>query len=587
MSLNNKAKISGVLSSLAHDVERTRQYLRTEQLPYELPELGFDLKLALSSLHSGHGDPGLRVKPAAHAHHLLPISRVEGKLIACQSGCYVSNQIKLKVVEQNEQLLDVTAVIFLGDDIDEPPIKQAKVEINIDHSLARNMNNLVDLSEFKVLNPIAYTDDDGEVRFQIQVPISGKGNLDFPIDIHCEVMNKSFILTALTGNVEQEPSLVTLYSQVWDEQLLSMIFTVLDSESKPITNRVLSITIDHDLASNLNGNNFSELLSIGQTELITNESGQVELRIANAKINKGELQLPVTFKFSKNELRKTTLVATGENTLPALLLVADMAGVEERYEGGWSEDDSLNQDQGGLNHKFVMTLDKASPDDYQVNVKIEHQDTDANDFLLLQASYVDSLGQTQWVDIVNGDATITIPASVTVVNIDAQTQEDADMEGHERFKIVIEAVSGVTGLVSAQGIILEDDSLVDLPILSSLKVISEPSTWKEGGYATFELIIDKPTGDVTCAKLFIRHLNTEQNDFTSEITVFNGVGTWLRTLGSVGTQYFSISAGESRMTFNVPFRDDGIVENNEQFELVVQGVEGVRGSLTTGCQILA
>jgi len=587
MSLNNKAKISGVLSSLAHDVERTRQYLRTEQLPYELPELGFDLKLALSPLHSGNCDPGLRVKPVAHAHNLLPISRVEGKLIACQSGCYVSNQIKLKALEQHEQRLDVTVVIFPGGDVDEPPVKQAKVEVNIDHNLANQMNELADLSEFKVLNPIAYSDDNGEVTFQIQVPISAKGELEFPVDISCEGINKSFILTAFTGDIEQEPGQVTLYSQVWDAQLLSIMFTVLDSESKPITNKTLSVMIDHDLASSLNGNNFSELFSIGQTELTTNESGQVEFSIADAKINKGELQLPIIFKFSKNELRKTILVATGESALPALLLVADMAGVEERYEGGWSDDDSLNQGQGGLNHKFVMTLDKASPDDYQVNVKIEHQDTDANDFLQLQANYVDSLGQTQWVDIANGDSTITIPASVTVVNIDAQTQEDADVEGHERFKVVIEAVSGVTGLVSVLGIILEDDSLVDLPILSSLQVISAPSTWKEGGYATFELIIDKPTEDVTCAKLFIRHLDTEQNDFTSEITVFNGVGTWLRTLGSAGTQYFSIPAGESRMTFNVPFRDDGVVENNESFEVVIQGVEGVTGSLNTECHILA
>jgi len=37
----------------------------------------------------------------------------------------------------------------------------------------------------------------------------------------------------------------------------------------------------------------------------------------------------------------------------------------------------------------------------------------------------------------------------------------------------------------------------------------------------------------------------------------------------------------------VPFRDDGVVENNESFEVVIQGVEGVTGSLNTECHILA
>ncbi len=207
--------------------------------------------------------------------------------------------------------------------------------------------------------------------------------------------------------------------------------------------------------------------------------------------------------------------------------------------------DDVNANEGST-ITFTSTLNVAPTSNTNFSFSLNNGTTDNSDYGLVNFDN----GVTN-----NNDGTITVPSGVSNFSVAVVTVDDTLVEASETFTLNIGGVSGT-------GTILDNDSVSTSPTIVSVSNANA----NEGGNVVATVTLSATTTVAENYTYSINNVTTSNSDY-GLASFGNGV-----TNNNNGT--ITVPVGVSSFTFSVGTIDDSVVEGDESFTLIVDGVTG-------------
>ncbi|WP_190277903.1 Ig-like domain-containing protein, partial [Vibrio sinaloensis] len=187
------------------------------------------------------------------------------------------------------------------------------------------------------------------------------------------------------------------------------------------------------------------------------------------------------------------------------------------------------------------------------------EDTPVSGQLIATDPDGDNLTFTQTQPPTNGTVTVNPDGSWTYT-------PNNNFDGGDSFQVTVSDGNGGTDQITV------NVGVIPIPELS----VSGGGDVNEGNSAEFTIDLDKPSNQDTTVKLTVVTGSAESEDL-GDITVTTPNGTVL-TVNPDGT--VTIPAGETSIIVSISTIDDSVFEGDEDFNLVVESVDGLIGSAT-------
>ncbi|WP_243974018.1 Calx-beta domain-containing protein [Vibrio natriegens] len=239
----------------------------------------------------------------------------------------------------------------------------------------------------------------------------------------------------------------------------------------------------------------------------------------------------------------------------------------------------------GNTAEFTVKLSNESDVDVQVELQLNHVDTEDADFLG-DLEYLDVLDNS-W-KTVPPDGVVTIYANQTDLALRIQTDPDepnAVYEGPEEFNVSVEGLGPVQGTDSASATIVDDGTLIDddRPTVS----IVGGGLVDEGNIAEFTVKLSNESDVDVQVELQLNHVDTEDADFLGDLEYLDVLDNSWKTVPPDGV--VTIYANQTDLALRIqtdPDEPNAVYEGPEAFNVSVEGLGPVQGTDSASATIV-
>ncbi len=167
MSIHSSAMgITALLNGIAAEATQTQQHLQQTGMPFHMPELSVDLKVALTASYQG-GQAVSRVQLINSKNSHRTASGIQTRFVAVDNQQVAVKPVIHQVSANGNALTVAVKLATLDGDLLPAMAQWPTIDVNLDRSLAVTVNDRALSSTTTIGNPLADADEQGVYHINI------------------------------------------------------------------------------------------------------------------------------------------------------------------------------------------------------------------------------------------------------------------------------------------------------------------------------------------------------------------------------------------------------------------------------------